>query len=274
MCCGGIRKAFLAAGLVLGLVAVLTCTKLGGYFRVGWHRAGEITSQWVTPETEIARLKLEIGGLTKEVDKNITLVANEQAAVDRLDREITNAKEALAKKRDTLMNMGKDLDSGETEFIYGGKVYTRKEVAQRFSIDWESFKSQEATLASRKEILTVRQAKLATAKEQLAAMKNQQETLQLEITKMENQLAKVRLEQTQSNFALDDGQLSKVKSDMADLQQRIEAERNKTELAKQYNPSKPNTINADAPAPRPVSEIVKEMREHFGDAKVSSEANK
>jgi len=275
MCCGGIRKFFLATGLVLGLVAVLTCTKLGGYLRVGYDRAANQLSQAVSPELEIERLKNEIRKLTPELEKNVSIVANEQASVDRLENEIKAAKESTAKKREQLLNTGKDLDTGETEFIRGGKVFTRKEVAQRFALDWETFKRQEAEVKARQEILAVRQEKLVIAKEQLAAMKNQQEMLNLQVAKMETELQKVRLTQTQSNFALDDSKLADVKRSMADLQERIDAERIKTELAGQYTPAKANTVNADTPAPRPVSEIVKEMREHFGEgAKVSSETNK
>jgi len=273
MCCGGIKKLFLATGLALGLVAVLSMTKLGSYMKVCWNRGRDAVVQAVPIEDQIAVLKEEVKKLTPALDKNMSIVANEQASIERLEKEINTVKDNLVKHKDRLLGMGKDLDSGATEFIYGGKVYDRKEVAQRFSLDWESFKRAEAELKTKQQVLEARRQKLAIAKDQLAAMKDQQSQLELQIAQLETDLQMVRLAQTKNTVQLDDSRLSDVKRSVADLQERINAEKIKSELEGQYFPNKV-MVGADTPAPRPISELIKEMRDHVGENKISTDNTK
>jgi len=274
MCCGGIKKLVLATGLALGLVAVLSYTKLGGYMKVVCNRAHNAASQSVPIEFEIERMKEEVKKLTPALDRNMSIVANEQASTERLEKEINTTKEALVKQRERILTMGRDLEGEAKEFIYGGKVYTRSEVSQRFSLDAESYKRAEAELKNKQQVLETRRTKLAVAKQQLAEMKGQQESLELQIAQLETELQMVRLAQTKNTVVLDDSKLSDVKRSVADLQERINAEKIKSELEAQYFPNK-GAINTDAPAPRPINELIKEFREHVGEAnKVSTDTSK
>jgi chromosome segregation ATPase len=263
------KKFAVLAITVAAVVALLSFTKAGSYGRTLWKQARESACRNVPVELEIQRLKDEVDRLTPDLKKNIGTVANEMARVQRLEDEINQTRDNLEKQKEKLLQMTGDLKGGETEFIKNGKVYSRKDMAEKFSQDWESYKRAEADLATRVQILESRKQKLEIAKAQLSEIQKQERTLRLQIEQLETDLQLVRLAQTQNTVVLDDSRLSDIKRSMSDLQERITAEKMKAELEARFFPNS-YVQGIDTQPPRPISEVVKEAEDYLRGPKVAS----
>jgi len=271
--CGGIRKLVLATGLALGLVAVLSFTSLGGYMKVVCNRTRAVVNHSVPIEFEIERLKEEVKKLTPALGRNMVTVANEQASINTLEGEVKTVRENLARQKTALSNMVRYLDSPEKEFISEGKVFERKDVIQRLSLNHEAYKRAAADLKNKEQVLDTRKQKLEVAKAQLSAMRDQQNQLELQISQLETELQMVRLAQTKNTVVLDDSKLSDVKRSITQLRERIDAERIKTELEARYFPSD-RTDAAETSTPRPVSELIGEVRQLIGENPVNNDVSR
>jgi chromosome segregation ATPase len=271
MCCGGIRKLVLATGLALGLVAVLNFTSLGSYLKVGCNRARSVVNNAVPMEFEIERLKEQVKTLTPALSRNMVTVANEQASINTGEGELNTIRQNLAKQKVSMADMVRYLDSNEKEFVYNGKVFDRKDVIQRLSLNHEAYKRASSDLKVKEQVLDARKQKLEVAKAQLSAMRDQQNQLELQISQLETQLQMVRLAQTQNTVVLDDSKLSEVRRSITQLRERIDAERIKTEMEARMFPSDRQDA-AETGTPRPASELLNEVRQTIGEAPVNVEA--
>lgn len=260
------KVAMTAVGLV-ALGVVLSFTKAGSYMHLACNKARNFTANQVPIEFEIERLKNEVTQLVPDLKKQLGQVAEEMAGVERLDREITTAKANLEKEKVKLLQMARDLETGETHFIYLGKTYNREQVASKMSRDWESYKRSESEIKNREKVLTARRQSLETAKEQLAQIKEQEQILKLQIAELEAELKTVRLAQTKAKFQVDDSRLGEIKRSIEDLRTRIVSEQKRIELEGQFaNDFQPG---AETAAPRPVSEVAREIRESLEGSKVA-----
>jgi peptidoglycan hydrolase CwlO-like protein len=267
MCCGGIKKFVLAGALVVGLLAALSFTKLGSYTRTAWKQARETAGNQVPVEFEIERLKNEISQLMPDLKKNLSIVAEEMAAVERLEKDIQTTQTNMEKQKGTLLTMARDLETKETSFIYGPKVYSRDDVARKLTLDWKSYRICESELKTKEQVLEAKKRALAAAKEQLNSVKEQEQQLKLQIAELEAELKNVRLAQTKSRFSIDDSRLSEVKRSIEELRFRLDKERKEATLQAEFFGNQ-FAEGIDTPAPRPVSEIAKEIREQLEGSKV------
>jgi peptidoglycan hydrolase CwlO-like protein len=268
MCCGGIKKFVLVAGLVVALGAALFgFTKVGSYFGTAWKQVRQSASNQVPIEFEIERLKNEISQLMPDLKKNLSIVAEEMAAVERLEKDIQTTQGNMEKQKGTLLTMARDLETKETSFIYGPKVYSRDDVARKLTLDWKSYRICESELKTKEQVLDAKKRALAAAKEQLNSIKEQEQQLKLQIAELEAELKNVRLAQTKSRFSIDDSRLSEVKRSIEELRFRLDKERKEATLQAEFFGNQ-FAEGIDTPAPRPVSEIAKEIREQLEGSKV------
>lgn len=267
MCCGGIKKFVLAAGLVVALVAALGFTKLGSYTRTAWKQVRETAGNQVPIEFEIERIKNEISQLMPDLKKNLSIVAEEMAAVERLEKDIQTTQVNMEKQKTALLTMARDLETKETSFIYGPKVYTRDDVARKMTLDWKSYRICESELKTKEQVLEAKKRALAAAREQLTSIKEQEQQLKLQVAELEAELKNVRLAETKSRFSIDGTRLAEVKRSIEDLRFRLDKERKEATLQAEYFGNQ-FIEGVDNPAPRPVSDVAKEIREQLEGSKV------
>jgi peptidoglycan hydrolase CwlO-like protein len=261
------KKFAITTAVVVGLIAVLTFTKLGSYTRTAWKQARESASQQVPIEFEIERLKNEVAQLIPDLRKNLGVVANEMATVEAMEKDITRTRENLEKQKTVLLKMAHDLETPEETYIYLGKTYSREQVAKKMALDWRSYKIAESELKTKDQVLAAKKRELEAAKEQLNSIKEQEQQLKLQIAELEAEVKTVRLAQTKSKFSIDDSRLSDVKRSIEELRFRLDKERKTAELEAEFFGNS-FIQGVDKPAPRPVSDIAREIREQLEGSRI------
>jgi len=262
LCC---KKFAVTAVVLAGLFSVLTLTKAGSYANLVWRKATSCVAQSVPIEVEIERLKQEAKQLMPDMTKHITQVANEMAAVEKMERELNVSRTNLAEQKNRLVQLANHIESGETQFIVNSKVFSRDQVAERMARDYESYKRTESELKFRDRELTIKKKTLESAREQLRAMKDKEQELKLAIAELEAELKAVRVAQTRSQFQIDDSRLSDIKQSLEELRTRVNAERHKAELEGEFADNASPTVKAEV---KPVRDLAKEIKDTLEGARV------
>jgi len=271
MCCRFTKLAVFAV-VFAGLFSVLSFTKVGSYAKLAWKEARTSVSQAVPIEVEIARLKEDVKNLVPDLNKNITLVANEMAAIEKMEREINVTKTNLSEQKTRLVQMANWIKGGETQFIVNSKVYNKDQIAERMARDYESYKRATSELSYRERELAIKKRALDSAKEQLQAMNDKEQELKLQIAELEAELKAVRVAQTRSQFQIDDSRLSDIKQSLEELRTRVNAERYRVELEGQFANGNDAPASVEKATPRPVQDLAKEIVETLeGTANVAND---
>lgn len=263
-----LKKMFLTGALVaIGLVT-LHVTGLSSYSSTAFSKVRSSFKKAVPIEFEIERLRHEVSQLVPEMKKNYRAIAEEMVAVKNLDNEIKTTTTNLAKQKDTLLALTKDLESGKVTLVYDNRPYNADRVKNKLQRDWASYQACEAGLKSKEQLLEAKQASLDVTRERLGAIKNQKEELEVEIARLEAELRTVRLAQTRNKIHFDDSRLARCKATLADIRNRLDAEKYEQDLAGQFsNDSIP--VNKKA---QPTSQLINEIKAHFGSP-VTEEAS-
>lgn len=261
------KKFAMFTGVVVALLAVLSVTKVGSYMATGWGKFEKRAANSVPIEFEIERLKNQVGQLIPDMRKHLSTVAEGMADVERLNRDITTTKANLDEQKTRLVQMAKDLETQETQFIYAGKIYSREIVAKKLEADYKSYNRVLNEVKTKEQLLSIKQRELDAAREQLTTIKDQEQQLKVQIAELEAELKTVRLAETKSKFQIDDSRLSDVKRSIEQLRFRLDAERKKAELDAEFFGNE-FVQGVDKPAARPVSEVAREIREKLEGSRV------
>jgi peptidoglycan hydrolase CwlO-like protein len=264
------KKLAIMGAVVIGLVAVLGFTKVGSYSRTAWKEIREGAQNQVPIEWEIKRLKEQVAQLIPDLRKNLSIVAEQMAYVERLEREIQTTKANLATQDAVLVKMAQDLRTQETSFIYAGKVYNREQVGRKFVLDKKAFEIATQELDTKEKMLEIKRRELEAAKAKLDSVRQQEASLKLEIAQLEADFQNVQLAKTKNRFVVDDSTLDDVKKSIEELRFRLEKERNLARLEAEHFGN--DTIEGvDRPAPRPIEDIAREFLEQRNGNKVVNE---
>ena len=178
--------------------------------RVGAHRVS------------VDRARGMVQDLVPEVRKNMHIIAKEEIEVQRLEEQIADTEARQGKEKDQVLHLKADLATGQQAFQYAGRSYTvdavRTDLANRF----ERYKTNEATLASLKEIRTARQKSLEAARQKLEGMLASKRQLQVEVENLEARLQMIAAAKSTSNYQFDDSRLGRVKELVSNLRTRLE----------------------------------------------------
>src|SRR3974377_2403967 len=110
------KKLALTAAILVGIAAGLTFTRGGSYSRIVIGQIQEQAKQQVPVDMEIARLKGEVAKLIPDLRKNLILVAEDMASVERIEKDIAVRQAALDRQKTVLAKMANDLETADTTF--------------------------------------------------------------------------------------------------------------------------------------------------------------
>jgi chromosome segregation ATPase len=217
-----IRKLlFVSAGLVLV-----------GLFLFGRHAASYVGTGagWVRDSVkdsvplnfEIDRARNMVKNLQPEIQKNMHVIAKEEAEVERLEQQVQQAEDKLEKDKTDLMRLSTDVASGGKEFKYSGRIYTISQVKTDMANRLERVKTADATITSLRDILVARRQGLEAGRQKLEAMLAAKEQLLAKIENLQARMKWVEFAQAASDYGFDDSKLGSVKQLVDDLQSRIQ----------------------------------------------------
>jgi len=264
-----LKKLLIAAVAVLvGLTVVTSPTWVGSLLRTKWKDASAWCRQQVPVETEIQRLRDEVARLSTVSKTHFSALAEETVAVENLRKDIATLEANLTRQKKNVLALKEDLASNTEMIKYGDRTYSRDQVKTQLARDFEGYRTAEENLKAKRSLLEAKEASLSAAREQMKAMQDARVTLEDKLARLEAEIKKVRVAQTKSKLQFDDSELSRVKADVAALEDRIKVEQRKLELQAEYS-------HAPIPLTERVKEkdLVKDIEDHFGqgDQKVVTE---
>ena len=213
------------------LISAAALTMLGGFFfgrdlfsyvgtSVGWVK-GSVRDA-VPIEFEIERARKMVKNLVPDIRKNMHAIAREEVEIQRLDKQIAETESRLDRDKVGMLKLKTDLESGNNSFQYASHSYTRNEVKKDLTHRFDRFKTNEATLASLREIRGARQRSLQAAQQKLADMQVQKRQLEVQVENIDARLKMFEAAQTTCDYNFDDSQLSRVKELLSDLHTKLE----------------------------------------------------
>jgi peptidoglycan hydrolase CwlO-like protein len=257
----------LTVAILAGVAAVLTFTRFGSYSRTIISEIKQSAKEQVPVELEIKRLKDEVSRLGPDLRKNLSVVADQMASVERLEKEIATTQTNLERQKAVLLKMATDLETPETTFIYESKAYNRDQVARKMDLDWKSYKIAQTELRNKEQFLELKRRELENAKAKLDSVRDQERSLRLEIAELEAEFSSVNLMKAKNRFVVDDSRLGDVKQSIEELRFRLEKEKKLAGLEAEYFGNE--VVGSDRPVVRPATEVAREIREQLEGAKVA-----
>ena len=201
------RMAFLAVIVVGGIVLLRS-----SYGSLAMKRIHGIYNERVSPETKLDLIKEELAKIGKDMRKNIGAVAEETVAVDNLREDVEVCQKNLDTQFERIVNMKKDVDAGEKVVMKNGRTVSVVQLQEKMSRAWESYKTSEDTLKSKRALLAAHEKALDAGRERLGAMKEKREQLEVQVAQLEAELKNVRLAQTRSDFNFDDSRIGDIQA--------------------------------------------------------------
>ncbi|MBI2479697.1 MAG: hypothetical protein HYV60_14015 [Planctomycetia bacterium] len=171
---------------------------------------------------ELKRAREEIRRLQPEIERNMHAIAEVEVEVAKLERQVLSAEQRLAKDREDIVRLKDDLDSGSEHFAYAGRDYSAAQVKTDLSRRFDQFKTQEATIVSKKKQLDAKRRMMLAARDKLEGMLAAKSQLEVDVENLDARLKMVEVAQTTSDFNFDDSKLSQTKELVEQVRTRIE----------------------------------------------------
>ena len=224
-----------AAGLLTA--AVLTQTKAGAYLSHQFDRADKYLESQISPEEEVARIKVEVARLDKDIDRARGSVAEERVEAKLLKARVAEKRTQVDTSRQTVEARGKMLaEAGQVKTVkWGSQEVSYDRAKELLQNAVNSHKTLEKEFRALETMQAVRERTRDLAEEHLQALVTQKADLEAAVTQLEADIKVAKIEQVQSKYQNDGTRLADIKESVAKLKKRIEVQRAKLELAKQYD---------------------------------------
>jgi chromosome segregation ATPase len=252
-----LKKVLVFTGIVAGLGFLLLGTGFGSYVSTGLGVASSKVQEAIPVEFEIKRAESLIDGIIPEIQACKKVVAQEEVEMEYLRSDITQIDKTQEKSLDKIRLQQAALKRGDEQYFFGGKPYTRAQVETDLEKTFETHKSSETLLESKKRLLAAREKSVEAARarlEQVKADKDKAETM------LQNLVAQMRqvqaMEAVGNKFTIDGSKLAQAKDLLARCQKRLDVAQRMIE----EDAVAADTIPVDMPGAR---NIVEEVDAYF-----------
>jgi len=234
-----------AAGLLTA--AVLTQTKVGSYLSHRLDRADQYLESKIPPEEEVRRIKSEVGNLDKDIDRARGSVAEERWEAKSLKGKVEEKRTQVENSRQAVEARGKMMKdaSAGNRVKWDGREIGYDRAKELLQAQVKAHKNLEKELKALETMQAVRERSRDLAEQHLQALVSQKSELEAAVTELEADIKLARIEQVQSKYQNDGTRMAEVKESLAGLRKRIEVQRDKLALIKQYDKSSVENKSVD-----------------------------
>jgi chromosome segregation ATPase len=236
------KKLLLVGGVVVvGLMAVKG-TRFFGYMKNEVASARLWLDEQVPVEKEIARLRGEVAKLDKDIAAVKDELAKELYATEKQQKDTLDMKAKLeAEKRDLHARLEKIREAGDaTHISFGSDKQTMASAQKQLASDSKLWQLKSDTLSKKQDSLSISERNVAVLQKQLAELQKQKSELKLEIDGIEADYKALKLQQMETKYHYDDSRLSKVKTQIHQLKDRLAVQQKRVDLDKADGTIKPS----------------------------------
>lgn len=217
-----LKKAILGVVSAAALSTLVFGRDVVSYIKTCGSELRDAVKQEVPLEFEIERARDMVSNLVPDIRKCMHVIAEEEVGVEHLKTEIAKADKELGKQKDEILALRRDLGAGKETYQYAGRKYASHEVKRDLAQRFERFKTAEATVASKQQILSAREKSVSAAREKLDGMLSAKRDLEVQIEHLDARLKTLQAAQTATNVQIDDSQLSRAKKLIGDLNKQLD----------------------------------------------------
>lgn len=214
------RTLFVAGGLAL-LGVIFLGRDAVSYVWTSAARVKDSVRSNVPIEFEIDRARNMVNALVPDIRANMHVIAREEVEVEKLDKQIDETAAKLEKQKGDVIRLRTDVSEDKGTYHYAGRRFSTDQVKADLAARFERFKTNEATLASLREIHSARVRSLEAARQKLDGMLVAKRQLEVDVENLEARLKMVEVAQTTSEYNFDDSNLARVKDLMTDIRTRL-----------------------------------------------------
>jgi hypothetical protein len=211
----GVAAAAVLSTLVFGRDVI-------SYVKTAGCSAREAIKSEVPIEFEIQRARDLVANLIPDIRKCMHVIAEEEVSVEHLNQEIAQAEANLGKQKEEILALRRHVDQGGSTYQYASRTYSSNEVKRDLALRFERFKTAEATVASKRQILNAREKSVVAAREKLEGMIASKRNLEVQIENLDARMKTIQAAQTATSVQLDDSQLARAKKLIGDLNKQLD----------------------------------------------------
>jgi septal ring factor EnvC (AmiA/AmiB activator) len=224
------KKVLIAALAVVVALAVVKGTWLASHVRFRCDQWKTWVQESVTPEEEIARLRLEVDNLAREDEKHFDKVARLAVDVEKQEKQVARLRQDVSTRKERLRGMKTSL-AGEAEFVnYSGARVSRADLQSEYELAGASFLADEARLRSKEKQLASQRQLFERSKKELSELRKVRQEMKTELQQLETALAEERQAQAQEANTIDDAGYRRIRADLERTRDRINVLKEKRKL--------------------------------------------
>ena len=208
--------AILVGGLLFG-------SDLVSYARCGYSNVQQEVRAAIPIDVELERARQMIDKITPELRSNVRLIVNEEIAVKTLQNDIAKVAENVAGHRHQVALLRTKL--GDTQMVsleVGTRKLPREKVVEKLSSRLNRFKQAQAELASKQQMLEVREHSLEAAQELFEKSRARKAELEQQVEALVAKHRLIKAQSVASSVNVDNTQLSRANRLMEDISRRLE----------------------------------------------------
>jgi chromosome segregation ATPase len=211
----GVAGLALAGGLLFGTDAL-------SYVRSSARSVQVAVKDAVPIEFELKRAKDMLDEIIPEMHANVRLIAQEEVEVAGIKSDIGEADTSLAAERGRITRLRDMLNVQQASYSVGGLNYSREQVKEELSRQFDRYKEAEMVLAGKKRLLDTREKALQAAMAMLERTRSQKVRLEDQIQALEGQYRLVKAASVGSAVAIDNSKLAQTERLIGEVRRRLD----------------------------------------------------
>jgi chromosome segregation ATPase len=239
----------LIAVAVVGLVGTYFVgeTKFGSHIRAWFAHVGNKLEDSVTPETELARIKNEIGQLSGDIDKVKGKLAEEVVTCRLLQPKVEEERKAVKDSEVAVRKHGQVIEaaSENSQIEWGNRKMNHATAKEALAAEVKGVNNRKARLKVAERELAGHESNRDLAEQELQQLMKQKDELASEASTIEGEINLAKVEQIRSKYQDDGTRMSEIKSSLAELHKRVMIQREKLQVSENYakNPAADKSVN-------------------------------
>ncbi len=245
------KKLLLVGVLIVGALWVCKRTNVCSYASTLWAKGQRAMKNQVPRQFELDRIRHEIDKLDADVQAMVGPVAEKQAAMKRLQREITTARENHQRMRQELLALTEKVESGARNIRrddFGEECCTPEQAKAKLARAFALFKAADTNLKTREKLLAAQQKSINLALEQLRKIAEQKGLFEARLAQLQATEEHLGLQQVTSPLRVDEGRVADIKNTLDSIEQAQETEQEARILHGQFGPKTQGASSSCCPA--------------------------
>lgn len=234
---------------VIGIVGVYVVneTRAGSHFKAWCGRIGDKLEKKVTPETELSRIRHEVGELDGDIGKVKGDLAEANVSVrllrleiDDLRKDVKTAETAVRKHGEVVKGASED-----AQIQWGNRTVSYVNAKDLLMSEVKAYNGLKARLKSREQSLASQEQTRDLVEQQLQEMLRQKDELRAAVAEMDNEIKLAKVEQIRSKYQNDGSRMGDIKTSLAELRRRVMVQRENLRLTDTYSKSPASEKSVD-----------------------------